>query len=73
MPLESTLSEDQHVNSCSTPVLSLWVTYFIAPIEFELHIETQQNSTRGNTTSSERLFRKYSSSHHHFATEVQTR
>lgn len=66
VPLQSMLSEDQHVNSCSTPVLSLWVTYFIAPIKFELCIEIWQKNILINTLSS-------SSSCHHFPIKVQTK
>lgn len=73
VPLQSTLSEDQHVNSCSTPVLFLWVIYFIAPIEFEILIEIWQKKILINTLSSEWFCRKHSSSHHHFPIKVQAR
>lgn len=36
---QGSLSEDQHVNSCSAPVLSLRVIHLTVPIKFELHIE----------------------------------
>lgn len=73
VPLQSALSEDQHVNSCSTPILSLWVIYFIAPIEFELCIEIWHKKILINTLSSEWFCRKHSSSCHHFPVKVQPR
>lgn len=73
VPLQRTLSEDQHVNSCSAPALSLWVIYFIPTIEFELHIEVWQNNIVINTLSREWFCEKHSFSCYHFPGKMQTR
>lgn len=72
MPLHSTLSEDQHVNTCSAPVLSLG-HWHCDPTEFELHVQIRQRNILINMLSSEQFWMKHSFLLHHFLIILQTR